>query len=114
MDAGKNHTGDGRSKEAQQYRYLYKTRTWKTLRPQILARDLYTCQRCHTPLTKGRTRPTDAVVNHIKPHKGNLALFQDPSNLEAVCKQCHDADIQSFERGKIRQIGADGWPQDTP
>lgn len=31
------------------------------------------------------------VVDHIKPHKGNLELFWNASNLQSLCKRCHDA-----------------------
>jgi len=99
-----------RSTSAVEYRKLYKTAAWKAIRPIILARDLYTCQRCDTPLTQGRAKPTDAVVNHRKPHEGDWQLFTDPDNLEAVCKKCHDSAIQSQERGWRRQVGSDGWP----
>ena len=30
------------------------------------------------------------VVDHIKPHKGNRALFWDRQNWQALCKQHHD------------------------
>lgn len=30
------------------------------------------------------------VVDHIKPHKGNLELFWDVHNFQALCKPCHD------------------------
>ena len=99
-----------RSKDALEYRKLYKTATWKAIRPVILARDMFTCQRCKTPLTQGRSRPTDAVVNHKRKHQGDWELFTDPDNLEAVCKQCHDSAIQSEERGKRVTFGPDGWP----
>lgn len=101
---------DKRSKTAKEHRWLYKTRTWKTLRQKILTRDTYTCQRCGVALTQGRTRPTDAVVNHIKPHKGDEELFTHPDNLEAVCKKCHDSLIQSEEKRTAPEIGPDGWP----
>lgn len=100
-----------RSKDAVEYRKLYKTAAWKAIRPTILARDLYTCQRCGAILTQGRSRPTDAVVNHKEPHKGDWGKFTDPENLEAVCKQCHDSAIQAQERGKRVTFGADGWPE---
>jgi 5-methylcytosine-specific restriction protein A len=30
------------------------------------------------------------VVDHIKPHKGNQALFWDTSNWQSLCKHHHD------------------------
>jgi len=31
------------------------------------------------------------VVDHIVPHKGDMAMFWDASNWQPLCKQCHDA-----------------------
>jgi|TARA_B100001057_G_scaffold467724_1_gene526144 hypothetical protein len=52
-------------------------------------------------------------VHHLKAHRGDLELFFDLNNLQAVCKSCHDGAIQSVEaRGYDTAIGADGWPVD--
>ena len=40
---------------------------------------------------------TEAVVHHKKRRKGNLTLFYDPSNMEAICWSCHLGTIQSEE-----------------
>jgi 5-methylcytosine-specific restriction enzyme A len=52
------------------------------------------CERC---LQAGRIRPA-TVVNHRKPHRGDLELFWDPTNHESACKPCHDGPIQAEER----------------
>ena len=31
------------------------------------------------------------VVDHIKPHRGDKALFWDQDNWQPLCKPCHDA-----------------------
>lgn len=31
-----------------------------------------------------------SVVDHIKPHKGNVVSFWDPANHQPLCKPCHD------------------------
>lgn len=31
-----------------------------------------------------------AVVDHIKPHRGDSKLFWDKSNWQSLCKSCHD------------------------
>jgi 5-methylcytosine-specific restriction enzyme A len=31
------------------------------------------------------------VVDHIKPHKGNLELFWNVDNWQSLCCQCHNA-----------------------
>ena len=52
---------------------------------------------------------TEAVVHHKKRRKGNLTLFYDPSNMEAICWSCHLGTIQSEEvLGYDAIIGADG------
>jgi 5-methylcytosine-specific restriction endonuclease McrA len=55
-----------------------------------------------------------AVVDHIKPHRGDAALFWDVTNWQALCKQHHDSDKQRIEHGgRARQaVGIDGWPVD--
>ena len=53
------------------------------------------------------------VVDHIKPHKGDLDLFFDLNNLQSVCKAHHDSDLQSIEaRGFDASVGEDGLPSD--
>lgn len=50
------------------------------------------------------------VVDHKKPHKGDLDLFHDPNNLQSLCKHHHDSAKQMIERGKkIAIIGVDGY-----
>ena len=36
------------------------------------------------------TRVLATVVDHIKPHKGNEALFWDVSNHQSLCTSCHN------------------------
>ena len=39
------------------------------------------------------------VVDHVVPHRGDLALFWDVANWQSVCKPCHDGHKQMVERG---------------
>jgi len=32
-----------------------------------------------------------SIVDHIKPHRGDLGLFWDQSNWQPLCKACHDS-----------------------
>ena len=99
---------DYRSPEAQAWRRLYKSAAWRNGRLAFLSQHPL-CQRCEA---EGRVTAA-AVVNHRKPHKGDLTLFFAWSNWEATCKPHHDADIQSEEaRGFSKAIGRDGWPTD--
>ena len=53
------------------------------------------------------------VTDHIRPHKGDLELFWDADNWQALCKRCHDSVKQQIDRtGFHTQVGADGWPLD--
>lgn len=52
------------------------------------------CVRCKA---KGKyTKAT--VVDHIKPHRGNKALFWDRSNWQSLCKHCHDKKSMTEDR----------------
>ena len=53
-----------------------------------------------------------SVVDHIKEHKGNPALFWDEGNLQSLCKRHHDSDKQRLERGGTPtvRVDVDGWP----
>ena len=78
-------------------------RPWRRLRDQVLARDHYTCQRC------GRISDTDMECDHIVPtSKGGT---DEPSNLQALCRDCHKAKTTREAGGNPRQaVGVDGWP----
>lgn len=104
-----------KSTTALRYKKLYMSRRWKEIRKIVLARDDYRCQNknCGEFLQSGRNHQRSAVVHHIVPHKGNLGLFYDIENLQAVCWSCHSGEIQSEEAvGYSKEIGDDGWPVD--
>ena len=53
-----------------------------------------------------------SIVDHIKPHKGDEALFWDSGNWQPLCKPCHDT-IKAQEERRHRKrprIGLDGYP----
>jgi 5-methylcytosine-specific restriction protein A len=60
------------------------------------------CARCEA---EGRVTAAECV-DHVRPHKGDQALFWDVSNWQALCKRHHDEKT-------ARQDGAFGW-QATP
>jgi 5-methylcytosine-specific restriction endonuclease McrA len=41
-----------------------------------------------------------AVVDHIRPHRGDQSLFWDRSNWQALCAHCHNSTKQRLERRK--------------
>jgi len=79
----------------------------------------------HHPLCvdcQSRGRATIAtVVDHIKPHKGDMVLFWDSSNWAPLCKPCHDSKTAREDggfgnkaSGKPRQgCTVDGLPTDS-
>jgi hypothetical protein len=54
-----------------------------------------------------------SVVDHIRPHQGDRALFWDRDNWQPLCKPCHDRHKQRIDRGG-RDPGCDqrGVPVD--
>lgn len=58
---------------------------------------------------EGRVQAAE-VVDHIKPHKGEMELFWDQDNWQSLCKPHHDSVKQSEERNDRQEIGQDGWP----
>ncbi|WP_337267106.1 HNH endonuclease [Oryzifoliimicrobium ureilyticus] len=95
-----------RSPAAQEYHKLYRTAIWKQLRKAQLAREPL----CHLCSEVGSVTAAD-TVDHVKPHRGDQALFFDPANLASLCASCHSRHKQREENGrKIVRYGADGYP----
>jgi 5-methylcytosine-specific restriction protein A len=38
-------------------------------------------------------------VDHIKPHRGNTALFSDPENWQSLCASCHSRKTATEDGG---------------
>ncbi|RWM02112.1 MAG: HNH endonuclease [Mesorhizobium sp.] len=87
------------------WRSWYKSSRWRYLRERILLRDLYTCQRTGALLVGRYPAPNSPVVDHIKPHRGDEALFWEEANLMAVSKEWHDKTKQAEEQGSLQQRG---------
>jgi 5-methylcytosine-specific restriction endonuclease McrA len=86
----------------QAYRQWYKTGRWQKLRHQILLRDTYRCQQTGVLCIGKHPAGNSAVVDHIKPHRGDEHLFWDPSNLQTVSKAYHDSEKQKQERAQLK------------
>lgn len=101
-----------RSAEAEVYRRWYMNRDWRALRLQQLRREPL-CRMC---AAAGRVTVA-TVADHIRPHRGDRAVFMDPSNLQSLCDEkpwlCHSSLKQREERhGFSGAVNADGWPID--
>lgn len=95
-----------RRSEKRPWQHLYDTALWRKLRERQLAIEPL-CQFC-----KRREDIVIAdVVDHIRPHKGDIGLFGDPDNLQSLCRQCHDSVKKRMEMGQtVVSFGSDGWP----
>ena len=74
----------------------------ENLRPAQLLREPF-CRECAAH--GKRTRAT--VVDHVKPHRGDWALFVDETNLQSLCKHHHDrktAREQAQDRRAARTV----------
>jgi len=80
---------------------LYDRAAWKRLRLEQLRREPF-CVFC---ARSGRQVPA-GVVDHITPHRGDEVVFFDPKNLQSLCKSCHDAAKQKFEKTGV-MVGGD-------
>ncbi|MBL4767661.1 MAG: HNH endonuclease [Rhodobacteraceae bacterium] len=82
----------------QEQRRWYKTSRWQRLRLKILARDDGQCQQTGVLLVGKHPAANSAVVDHKIPPRGDVDLFWDEDNLQAVCKSWHDGEKQSREK----------------
>ena len=73
---------------------LYNTAAWQALRREVL----FECPFCVKCMEKGMYVPAQ-VVDHIDPHKGDEKKFFDKSNLQSLCKKCHDVKTASEDGG---------------
>ena len=88
--------------------HLYACQRWRLLRVRIL-RDNPLCVYCEQA---GRITAA-TVVDHIRPHRGNLDRFWDRDNLQPLCKTCHDSVAEQKDRlGYAPGVGVDGEPLD--
>jgi 5-methylcytosine-specific restriction protein A len=90
-----------------EYAYLY-GRRWKTAAHAYL-REHPLCSYCHEI-----GRLTEAsVVDHIKPHNGDVGLFWHQDNWQSLCKPCHDR-VKALEESRGHRVGStvEGIPID--
>lgn len=105
---------DRARRQGNSLRRLYNTARWrhpvKGVRVRILERDEWCCQMpgCGVMLTGKAPAANSPVVDHKEPHRGNLALFWDEDNLQALCKQCHDTEKQKQEHAAEAAAGRGG------
>lgn len=107
--AGRLHDHHRLLDKTQPWRRWYKTSRWQKLRWSVLVRDAFTCRMCH----RIEADTSRLVADHKTPHHGNETLFWDDTNLQTVCKDCHDGVKQRADKtGAIIGSDADGRPTD--
>lgn len=96
----RDHTRyDSKRGSAAQRGYDYR---WKKYRLNFLRKNPL----CFSCLEKGRIIPSTRV-DHIVPHKGNMKLFWDQKNHQALCESCHNrktatSDMGSWQVGEVK------------
>lgn len=70
--------------EPKLYRQRETRKDWEKLSKDFLATHPF-CVACYKKGILTKATETD----HIIPHKGNIELFYDFKNLQALCKSCH-------------------------
>ena len=65
---------------------MYDCEAWRKARAHFL-REHPLCVACSA---RGRVRAAVAV-DHIKPHREDLALFWNQDNWQGLCTRCHNA-----------------------
>lgn len=100
----------GHDRTAEPWRAWYSLARWRHpkwgLRARVLLRDLFTCQ---WPGCGRLERDTaQLVADHIRPHRGDPKLFWAETNLQTLCKPCHDSLKQREEK---RSLGHNGGPR---
>ena len=86
-------------KESAGYHGWYSLSVWTDgLRPAQLLREPF----CRVCAQMGRRTPaTD--VDHIRPHRGDWALFTDRDNLQSLCHACHSRKTMSAQWQRVRK-----------
>ena len=77
----------------------YDTR-WRRARERSLAENPY-CAECR----KVGELVGATVVDHIRPHRGNEALFRDETNWQGLCSTHH----QAKSARELNELGARAW-----
>lgn len=91
---GSERALDAHRAATQPWRDWYKLARWADLRARVFLRDLYTCRMCGKLHASDRTLTAD----HVRPHRGDPALFWADGNVQALCTSpCHVKHKQAAE-----------------
>ena len=97
------HRPQHKRRVSAQYHAWYSLPIWTDrLRPQQLLREPF-CREC----ARAGIRTRATVADHVRPHRGDWALFTDEANLQSLCKYHHDqktAREMAQDRRESKQI----------
>ena len=82
-----NHTGGTRTERGYSNKWLKASKSFLMEHPL--------CAECER---QGRVTPA-TEVDHIIPHKGDMELFWDVSNWQALCHKCHARKTALYDGG---------------
>lgn len=86
------HRPKHQRRDSAAYHSWYQLPVWtRQLRPAQLMREPF-CRMCAVeyPPEDPRSRTRATVVDHVRPFRGDWALFTDPGNHQSLCKRHHD------------------------
>lgn len=97
VSVGQSSARSVKGSSSTQRGYGYK---WQKKRAAFLAANPL-CAKCSTD-----EHPVPAtVLDHIKPHRGDDALFWDESNWQGLCAHCHSSAKQREEKNRGKWVG---------
>jgi 5-methylcytosine-specific restriction protein A len=73
---------------------------WQRFRKAWFAQEPRLCAEC---ARRGRIVPA-TVADHVRPHKGDPALFWDRENLQGLCASCHSVKTANEDGGFGRPV----------
>ena len=88
---------------------------WDRVRKVVLKRDFGLCQPCRRRGLVTIAKEVDHIDSKARAAvlRWSQARIDAESNLQAICKPCHDAQTEE-EQGKTKRVkkapGPDGWP----
>ena len=85
--------GERAAAKGAEWRKWYWLKAWRVLRWDVLVAARFTCAKCG--VVEGNTRKL--VADHVRPHRGDRALFFDRGNLQCLCEACHGGAKQREE-----------------
>ncbi|MBL8576137.1 MAG: AAA family ATPase [Mesorhizobium sp.] len=114
--ASSSRTSDAKRAESSPWRSWYKSTRWEQIRQRVFVAAQFRCAQTGVLLLGTSPAWDSPVCDHIKPHRGNPALFWDEENLQCVSKAWHDSRKKAMENADKRAALHPEWlkPSQVP